>query len=414
MPLLFAWAGAAAIQRQGAALRNDSLASSSQELDVSPSASLQPIADASALTTSRAIFWAYAGYRPATEKLVLKGRSGAETSIAPGKTQDPLLGLKASLRMASAVEGAARILFSNPEANELPGARLFECSDFPAEETCSMSHSLPPKLKPNRLYIVQNDQYDFSALDKLAALMATADGQSGGDRREDLMQHHRGNNYRFVATDLFAHGIHQALWLDGDTCVVDAKAVKEWLDTPASMPLTVAERHDPGPVWPVWNDNKKTWPGTDHIAFDDPFVVAWLGKDPSCRTKFGTMYRGFNAGIMLFRLDQLRHVNMMTRMEKVLQEQIARIQNHRPWLWSVSVNQAPTIIAMYNYTTFADYGYNCREEHPENEEPPHCMIKHHEECWTSKERKQGEGIGVRTAAVITGTGERYWDLDAPS
>ena len=58
--------------------------------------------------------------------------------------------------------------------------------------------------------------------------MQKADGTVS---RDDLMQHSRGNDFRFVApAALEASGIEQALWLDGDTCIAEPKAVQEWLE----------------------------------------------------------------------------------------------------------------------------------------------------------------------------------------
>jgi hypothetical protein len=197
----------------------------------------------------------------------------------------------------------------------------------------------------------------------------------GSVRRDDLMQHSRGNNFRFVAPAVLeASGIEQALWLDGDTCVSDAKAVQEWLEHTTSAPLTVAQRHVGVHV-------------TADINFNDPLVAAWLGKDPHGSGKYYKTYNSYNAGVLLFRVDRPEIHNMIHRMETLLNAAIARRSAGGKPLWTNSVNQAVTIVSMYNYTKFVNYGFNCRwdvrwdVQHPWDEDPVTCKIKHFSKCW---------------------------------
>ena len=53
-------------------------------------------------------------------------------------------------------------------------------------------------------------------------------------------------------------------------------------------------------------------------------------------------------------------MDTLARMKHVLETQISRRANNKRLLWENSVNQAPAIIAMYNYTKLVDEGFNCR------------------------------------------------------
>ena len=123
----------------------------------------------------------------------------------------------------------------------------------------------------------------------------------------------------------------------------------------------------------------------ERIPFDDPYVKSQIGRDPYCHDDFAGLVLTFNAGVMLMRLDLLEQVDMVKRMEGVLAEQIARLTTNAPLLWTDSVNQAAAVIAMYNHTTFADHGFNCRPDATilsrNREKPGPCFIKHAPACW---------------------------------
>ena len=161
------------------------------------------------------------------------------------QTQSQLEGLQHSIRTAAAVTFAARIIFSNPqvtphedEHGRLP--RLLKCADFPDEQRCESGHTLPKRLYPGKLYVVQNHDFDFSELDSLSRLIGEA---ASVDSRGDLLEHSRGNNFRFVApAALEAAGIKHALYLDGDTCIADVAGVSRWMRSPVESAAEAAKR----------------------------------------------------------------------------------------------------------------------------------------------------------------------------
>ena len=306
------------------------------------------------------------------------------------QNQGQLQGLQHSIRTAAAVTFAARIIFSNPQMTELEDARLLKCADFPDEQRCESGHTLPKVLYPGKLYVVQNQDFDFSELDSLSRLIGEAASTAS---RGDLLEHSRGNNFRFVApAPLEAAGIKHALYMDGDTCIADVAGVSRWMRSPVESAAEAAKRH-------------VGLTDADNINFEDEFVLktAWKpvsGSDyePDSDKKF----EAFNAGVMLLHLDELKKVDTIARMQHVLQTQISRRANKERLLWENSVNQAPAIIAMYNYTKLVDEGFNCRlhdvaQKYDLIPSDTVCKIWHSDGCWRQEGVQELEAATMETA-----------------
>jgi len=213
------------------------------------------------------------------------------------QNQGQLQGLQHSVRTAAAVTFAARIIFSNPQVTEREDTRLLKCADFPDEHRCESGHTLPKVLYPGKLYVVQNEDFDFSELDSLSRLIGDA---ASTDSRGDLLEHSRGNNFRFVApAPLEAAGVKHALYMDCDTCIADVVGVSKWMRGPVESAAEAAKRH-------------VGLTDADNINFEDEFVIktAWKPashKDTDCdEADRDDKFHAFNAGVMLLHLDELK------------------------------------------------------------------------------------------------------------
>jgi len=308
------------------------------------------------------------------------------------QNQGQLEGLQHSIRTAAAVTFAARIIFSNPQVTEREDARLLKCSDFPDEHRCESGHTLPKLLYPGKLYVVQNQDFDYSELDSLSRLIGEA---ASTDSRGDLLEHSRGNNFRFVApAPLEAAGIKHALYMDGDTCIADVAGVSRWMRGPVESAAEAARRH-------------VGLTDADNINFEDEFVIktAWKPVRDLAEPDRANKFEAFNAGVMLLHLDELKKVDTIARMQHVLQTQISRRANNKRLLWENSVNQAPAIIAMYNYTKLVDEGFNCRmhdvmQAYDRIPSGTVCKIWHSDGCWKQEGVQEVEASTMETADQV--------------
>ena len=98
-------------------------------------------------------------------------------------------------------------------------------------------------------------------------------------------------------------------------------------------------------------------------------------------------------------------MDTLARMKHVLETQISRRANNKRLLWENSVNQAPAIIAMYNYTKLVDEGFNCRmhdvvQAYDKVSSKTVCKIWHADGCWRQDGVQELEAATMETADQV--------------